>query len=170
VRAGGRASATTLRTRKSCSAQRSTAPAPPAAVHAQVRGRKVDHRIHELLQTPAPPQRDKSREARKVRAVRPPRNAGTALSSKRKRVNGTLQLATINKLFALARCGLDQSTANRKRLHISYVGNGCLNSIRRVICPGSHDDLRQNQTAGPLWRVSHRITGDRRLGSSHNAG
>jgi len=48
------------------------------------------------------------------------------------------QVLTIHTVLASTRSGLDQSTTTRTRPQSSYVGNGCLNSSRDVIFPGSH--------------------------------
>jgi len=47
-------------------------------------------------------------------------------------------VVTIDTLLALARSGLDQSTASGRRIQTSYVDDGCLNSSRSIIFPGSH--------------------------------
>jgi len=47
-----------------------------------------------------------------------------------------------------ARSGLDQSTTSGRRIQTSYVDDGCLNSSRSVIFPGSHRPLAPTDVLG----------------------
>ncbi len=65
-------------------------------------------------------------------------------------------MVTIDPLLASARSGLDQPTIYRNWIHTGYVDDGCLNSSRGVIFPGSHrpvasKGLRQRRHEQTNW-------------------
>jgi len=92
-----------------------------------------------LVQPSAPPQRHQVRDASATSQRRGRRD----LSASRCRVRARppakpMPLVTIHTLLASARSGLDQSTTSGRRIQTSYIDDGCLNSSRSIIFPGSH--------------------------------
>ena len=63
-------------------------------------------------------------------------------------------MVTINTVLASTRGGLDQSTTTGRRIPTSYVDDGCLNSSRSIIFPGSHRD-----GAKPWWWMQRQLNG-----------
>jgi hypothetical protein len=70
--------------------------------------------------------------------IRPRRSAGTVLSP----TTAIRAMVTIDPLLASAGGGQDQSTSIGNRIQDCYVDDGCLNSSRGVIFPGSNSGLR----------------------------
>ena len=114
-------------------------PYSESAIREQGGGLPLGGLISGLLQPPAPPQRDQVRDS-------PPAPLGRCrghVPSPRCCLQGGTSaepapLVTISALLASTGSGLDQPTTSRNRTQFSYIENGCLNSSRGVIFPGSH--------------------------------